>query len=63
MPDLQIGDRVRWYHPPLCEGTVLKNNGGMVKVQWDTGEVRRDAPEKLIRIAPSPEVASGGPNR
>jgi hypothetical protein len=43
----KAGDRVRWYQPPLCEGTVLKNNGGLCKVQWDTGEVRRDTPDKL----------------
>ena len=46
------GDRVRWYNPPLCMGTVIKNNGGRCKVQWDTGEVRRDDPDNLRLIEP-----------
>ena len=53
-PEFSAGDRVFWYHPPYLEGTILKNNGGMCKVQWDTGEVRRDAPEKLRLVAAQP---------
>ncbi len=57
--ELAAGDRVRWCNPPICEGTVLKNNGGIVKVQWDTGEVRRDEPGKLI-LVPKPRPAEQG---
>ncbi len=51
------GDRVRWHNPPRMEGTVLKNNGGQCKVQWDTGEVRRDDPDNLRHADPAPEAA------
>lgn len=51
------GDRVRWYNPPLCMGTVLKHSGSRCKVQWDTGEMRRDEPGKLRLVRPADEPA------